>query len=115
MRSLIYKLLAYSAVLFAVDWLLPEVSLGSWQQTIWAGVVLAAVLHLLDLWLLPLFRPLRMAGVDGGLATLLLLFGANWLARLPVHSGGALLSGLLIAACAYAIHIDAVVSGRVRQ
>jgi hypothetical protein len=109
MRSLAYKLLAYPAAVAATDWLLPEVSFRTWQHAILTGAILAVLLHLADVALLPAVRPLRMAMVDGGLASLMLIFGANWMAGLQFHSGGALLTGLLIGLTAYAINIDAAV------
>ena len=113
MRSLAYKLLAFPAVLSAVDWLLPEVSFHTWQLTFLVGAILAVILHWMDVALLPMVRPFRLAMVDGGAATLLLIFGANWITGLQVHSGGALLAGFLIGLISYAIHIDQVVTSRV--
>lgn len=115
MRSLVYKLLAVPAVLSAVDWLLPEVSFQTWQLSLLVGVVLALVLHAMDRALLPILRPFRMALVDGGATTLLLIMGANWMTRLQVHSGGALLAGFLVGLISYAIQVDDVVTSRLSR
>lgn len=114
MSSLLIKLIVFPATLSAVDFAVADMQLGG-ANALWAGLVLALAAHAIDLMLLRRIGAFWTALADAPLFIALLSFVPALLGQSALSISGAIWMSVVLTLTEYALHLHALVHGKVQR
>jgi len=115
MTSLILKIILTPLCIVAADWLIPGVRFGNYSQAVLLGLILAVVGVVMEYVLLKRGTLWISTILDVVVSAVLIYFIARMLPGTVVTFGGALITGVILGAVEYFLHLWLIKSGMAKK